>query len=108
MGSQVNAKIVDPDGSDAGIIIGNSDDGGIEVLTIAGGVAVGSDQACRSAIIHTDATDTTMKIDAAFTAADANDFLMLQGSYLPVAVKNTNLLRFAGTNGAKIYILYRS
>ena len=108
MGNQVNATIVDTDGSDLGPVIGNSDDGGVEVLTIAATVAVGSDQACRSALLWTDAADTEMRIEAGAEAAASGDFLLLANQYLPVPVKNTNLLKFFGTNGAKIYILWRS
>jgi hypothetical protein len=106
--TQANVKIVDTDGSDLGPIIGNSDDGGTEVLTIAATVAVGADQPCRSCVIWTDAADTTVKIDGGLTDADAGDFLMLASQYISMPVKNTNLLRFFGTNGAKIYILWRS
>lgn len=107
--TQANVKIVDTDGSDLGPIIGNSKDGGTEILTIASNVAVGADQDCRSAVIWTDGTDVTVKIDAGGTAADANDFLLLANQYLPMPVKNTDLLRFyGGTDGKKVYILWRS
>ena len=88
----------------------NSDGGGIEVLTIAGNVAVGSDQACRSVLLHTDAADVTMLIDGTgAVAADANDFLLLQATMTPVPVKNLKYLRFYGvTDDAKVYILYRN
>ena len=110
MGTQANVKIVDPlTNENVEPIIANSDDGGIEVLTIAATVAVGSDQACRSAIIWTDAADTTVLIDGtAAIAADVNDFLLLQNTYLPMPVSNLKYLRFFGTNGAKIYILFRN
>lgn len=107
MNGQANVKIVDPlSNENIQPIIGNSDAGGIEVLTIATNVAVGTSQACRSAIIWTDSADVTMKFGD--DAADANDFLMLQNTYLPVPVNNTALLRFYGaTDSAKIYILWR-
>jgi hypothetical protein len=109
MGGQVNAVIVDNDGTDAGLLIGNSKDGGTSVLTIAANVAVGADTECRSAILWTDAEDVSMKIDGDETAADAGDFLLLVSTYIPVPVKNLKYLRFYGvTNDAKVYILYRS
>ena len=105
---QANVKIVDNDGTDAGLLIGNSKDGGTLVLTIAGNVAIGTDIECRSVILHTDAADVTMKIDEGETAADANDFLLLASTYIPVPVKNLKYLRFYGaTDAAKVYILYR-
>lgn len=87
-------------------IVASSDAGGIEVLTIATNVAVGTTQVCKSAIIWTDSADVTMKIGT--SAADANDFLMLQNTYLPVPINDVALLRFYGaTDDAKIYILWR-
>jgi hypothetical protein len=110
MGTQANVKIVDPlTGEDIEPIIANSDDGGILVLTIAGNVAIGTDQACRSVLLHTDAADVTMKIDGDETAADANDFLLLAATLFPIPVSNLKFLRFYGaTNDAKVYILYRN
>ena len=109
MGRQVNAKIVDTDGSDMVPVIGNSDDGGTAILTIATNVAVGADQICRSCIIWTDGADVRVTIDEGGGAADVGDFLLLQNQYLPMPVKNTELLRFyGGTDGKKVYILWRS
>ena len=107
--NQANVRIVDTDDSDLGPIIGNSDDGGTEILTIATNVANGADQVCRSAIVWTDGADVRVKIDSGLTAADVGDFLLLANQYLPMPVKNTELLRFyGGTDGAKVYILWRS
>ena len=109
MGQQVNATIVDNDGSDAGLLIGNSKDGGTLVLTIATNVAIGTDIECRSAILWTAAEDVSMKIDEDETAAVAGDFLLLASTYIPVPVKNLKYLRFYGvTDDAKVYILYRT
>lgn len=109
MGGQINATLVDHDDSNMVPIIGNSDDGGIEILTIASNVANGADQVCRSALIWTDGSDVTMKIDSGLTAADADDFLLLANQYLPVPVSNVNLIRlYGGTDGKKIYVLWRS
>jgi hypothetical protein len=109
MNGQVNATIVDNDGHDAGLLIGNSADGGTLVLTIAANVAIGTDVECRSAILWTDAADVSMKIDGDETAAVAGDFLLLADTYIPVPVKNLKYLRFYGVaNGGKVYILYRS
>jgi hypothetical protein len=106
---QTNAKLVDNDGSDLRPIIGNSDDGGIEVLTIATNVANGSDIECRSCLLHTDAADVYMKIDGGLTAADVDDFLLLQATLFPIPVSNLKYLRFYGaTDDAKVYILYRN
>jgi hypothetical protein len=91
-------------------LVVNSDGGGILVLTIAGNVAVGVDQVCRSVLLHTDAADVTMLLDSTgAAAADANDFLLLQSTLMPVPVKNLKHLRFYGvTDDAKVYILYRN
>jgi hypothetical protein len=132
MGNQVNATIVDPTTGEnikpviasdlatlataaeqvalADNLAANSDGGGILVLTISGNVAVGTDQDCRSVLLHTDAADVTMLIDSTgAAAADANDFLLLQSTLMPVPVKNLKHLRFYGaTDTAKVYILYRN
>jgi hypothetical protein len=90
----------------AGSIIKNSSVGGNAVLTITANVAGGSDVGVRSVLLYTDAADVTMTIGE--SAADADDFLLLQNSYTPVPVSNLKFLQFYGaTNGAKIYILYR-
>jgi hypothetical protein len=105
---QGNVRIVDENDENINPIIGNSKDGGTLVLTIAANVAIGTDIDCRSVILHTDAADVSMKIDAEETAADAGDFLLLQSTYIPVPVSNLKFLRFYGvTDDAKVYILYR-
>jgi hypothetical protein len=105
--TQANVKIVDNDGSDAGIIIGNSDGGGTQKLTIAANVAVGTDQACRSCLLMTAGTDVYVTL--ADEAADVNDFLLLSEAYLPMPIKNLNQLRFYGvTDGIIIHVLWRS
>ncbi len=91
----------------AGSIIKNSSEGGNVVLIIASNVASGSDVGVRSVLLYTDAADVTMTIGE--SAADADDFLLLQNSYTPVPVSNLKFLQFYGaTDGAKIYILFRS
>jgi hypothetical protein len=107
---QANVRIVDENDENIKPIIGNSDGGGTLVLTIATNVAVGTDQKCRSAILHTDAADVYMLIDGTgAVAADAGDFLLLSGTYIPVPVSNLKYLRFYGvTDDAKVYILYRN
>lgn len=108
---QGNVKIVDPlTNANIEPLIANSDGGGILTLTIASNVAVGTDQLCRSAILWTDAADVSMLIDSTgAAAADANDFLLLASTYIPVPVKNLKHLRFYGvTDAAKVYILYRN
>lgn len=85
----------------------NSDAGGSQELTIASNTAEGSNAACRSVIIWTDATDVRLKIG--LSDASVADFLLLQNMYIPVPVVNPIYLRFYGaTNGAKIHILYRN
>ncbi len=87
-------------------IIKNSREGGNAVLIIAGNVASGSDVGVRSVLLYTDAADVTMTIGE--SAADADDFLLLQNTYTPVPVSNLTFLQFYGaTDGAKIYVLYR-
>jgi hypothetical protein len=106
---QGNVKIVDENNENISPIIGNSDDGGTLVLTIAANVANGSDQKCRSVLLHTDAADVYMKIDKAESAADAGDFLLLSGTLFPIPVSNLKYLRFYGvTDDAKVYILFRN
>ncbi len=85
----------------------NSNGGGSQVLTIASNVANGSNVACRSAIVWTDGSDVRMKIGDGDATAD--DFLLLGAAYLPVPVTNPIHLRFyGGTDGKKVYILYRN
>ncbi len=88
-------------------LVKNSEAGGSQELTIASNVANGSSVACRSVILWTDAADVRLKIGTGDATAD--DFLMLQSTYLPVPVTNPVHLRFYGaTNGAKVHILYRN
>jgi hypothetical protein len=106
---QANVKIVDENNENIKPIIGNSDGGGTLVLTIASNVAIGTDQVCRSVLLHTDAADVYMKIDGDETAADANDFLLLTATLFPIPVSNLKYLRFYGvTDDAKVYILFRN
>ena len=88
-------------------LVKNSDAGGSQELIIADNTAEGSNAACRSAIIWTDAADVRLKIG--LNDASVADFLLLQNMYIPVPVVNPIYLRFYGaTNGAKIHILYRN
>jgi len=88
-------------------LVQNSSGGGTEVLTLSSNVAVGANQACRSAMFW------TMEADMHFAwgtgAADTNDPLLVASTVYPVPVQNTNLLSFFGTTDSKkVYIIYRN
>jgi hypothetical protein len=91
-------------------LVQKSEDGGTQKLTILDNVAVGTNQACRSCLLHLPATNSgKIHVTTANEAADANDFLLPTGQVIPFPVNNVSDLRFYGTvNGDVIHILWRN
>ena len=81
---------------------------GTEVITIAAGIGVGSDQSCREVIIWPE-NNKDIRIGESVTAAASGPWLQkANSSYLTIPISNTDKLHFNGTNGDKVYLLWRS
>lgn len=84
--------------------------GGTQKLTIASNVVVGTNQACRSCLIHCPTGNTgAIHLTLADEAADVNDFLIPEGIVIPIPISNLSVLHFYGaTNDDLIYVLWRN
>jgi len=91
-------------------LIQQSTAGGTQKLTVTTNAAVGSDQACRSCLIHCPTGNLgDIHLTIANEAADVNDFLITKGIPMPVPVDNLSDLHFYGANnGDLIYVLWRN
>ena len=84
--------------------------GGTEKLTIPGSPfqVAGASQVCREVIIYVpsaNAGTTYLQIGA---VADANDLQLQEDVWLPIAMNNTNLLNFFGTENDLVHLLWRN
>jgi len=91
-------------------LIQQSTAGGTQELTISVNKATGSDQACRSCLVHCPAANAgVVHLTIANEDADVNDFLVPEGIPIPIPVDNLSDLHFYGANnGDLIYILWRN
>lgn len=90
----------------SGIVSGSF---GTEVITLADSIGQGANQQCREVIILVEeAKDITLgeSVTAAATGVPLPDGATTHPLRLPIS--NTNKLHFNGTNGDKVFLIWRS
>ncbi|MBW8002556.1 MAG: hypothetical protein FVQ80_11120 [Planctomycetes bacterium] len=81
---------------------------GTEQVTLdGGGLAVGGNQVCRTALVTHTNSNATYVGNTADGDADATSFLLPADEIVPIPIRNTDKLSFFGTVADTVHILWR-
>ena len=106
----VDSELVNIAADTTAATFGVSSAGGTEKLTIPATPfqVAGSAQTCREVIIYVPSGNTGTTYLQIGGVADANDLQLQEDVWLPIAVNNTNLLNFFGTENDVVHLLWRN